>query len=40
VAGVPAKVVRQLSEEERAALVENARRYAELSQAHRAATGV
>jgi carbonic anhydrase/acetyltransferase-like protein (isoleucine patch superfamily) len=39
VAGVPAKIVRQLSEEERAGLVENARHYAEISQAHRAATG-
>ena len=39
VAGVPAKVVRQLTLEERAGLVENARHYAELSQAHRTATG-
>lgn len=39
VAGIPAKVVRQLSEEERSGLVENARHYAELSQAHRAANG-
>jgi carbonic anhydrase/acetyltransferase-like protein (isoleucine patch superfamily) len=39
VAGVPARVIRQLSEEERAGLVDNARHYAELSQAHRAATG-
>jgi len=39
VAGVPAKVVRQLSEDERAGLVENARHYAELSQAHRVAHG-
>ena len=39
VAGVPARVIRQLSEEERTGLVDNARHYAELSQAHRAATG-
>jgi len=39
VAGVPAKVVRQLSADERAGLVENARHYAELSHAHRAANG-
>ncbi|MGV8970468.1 MAG: gamma carbonic anhydrase family protein [Microbacteriaceae bacterium] len=39
VAGVPAKVVRQLSEDERLGLIENARGYAELSQKHRAATG-
>jgi carbonic anhydrase/acetyltransferase-like protein (isoleucine patch superfamily) len=38
VAGVPAKVVRQLSDEERAGLVENARHYVELGQAHRAAS--
>jgi carbonic anhydrase/acetyltransferase-like protein (isoleucine patch superfamily) len=39
VAGVPAKVARQLSEAERVSLVENARTYAELSQAHRVANG-
>jgi carbonic anhydrase/acetyltransferase-like protein (isoleucine patch superfamily) len=39
VTGVPAKVRRSLSDDERAALVENARHYAELSHAHRAANG-
>jgi len=39
VTGIPAKVARPLSEEERTALVENARHYAELSHAHRAANG-
>ena len=39
VAGVPAKVVRQLSEDEILGLIENARSYAELSQKHRAANG-
>jgi carbonic anhydrase/acetyltransferase-like protein (isoleucine patch superfamily) len=39
VVGVPAKVARQLSAEERAGLVDNARRYAEISPAHRAANG-
>jgi len=39
VTGVPAKVARQLSEEERAGLVDNARHYAELSHAHRVANG-
>ena len=39
VAGIPAKVRRPLSDDERASLVENARHYAELSRAHRAATG-
>jgi carbonic anhydrase/acetyltransferase-like protein (isoleucine patch superfamily) len=39
VTGVPAKVARMLSPEERVSLVENARHYAELSQAHRAANG-
>ena len=39
VTGVPAKVARMLSPEERVGLVENARHYAELSQAHRAANG-
>jgi carbonic anhydrase/acetyltransferase-like protein (isoleucine patch superfamily) len=39
VAGVPAKVVRQLSEDEKLGLVENARSYAELSHKHRTATG-
>ncbi|WP_411699007.1 gamma carbonic anhydrase family protein [Conyzicola sp.] len=39
VAGVPAKVVRTLSDEERAGLVENARHYLELREAHRAAHG-
>ena len=39
VTGVPAKVVRQLSEDERLGIVENARHYAELSKAHRIANG-
>ena len=39
VTGVPAKVVRQLSEDERLSLIENARHYAELSHAHRVANG-
>ena len=39
VAGVPAKVVRQLSEDESLGLIENARSYAELSHKHRAANG-
>ena len=39
VAGVPAKALRTLTDEERLALVENARHYAELSQGHRAAAG-
>jgi carbonic anhydrase/acetyltransferase-like protein (isoleucine patch superfamily) len=39
VAGVPAKVVRQLSEDERLGLIENARSYAELTQKHRVANG-
>lgn len=39
VTGIPAKVARQLSEEEKLGLVENARHYAELSQSHRAANG-
>jgi carbonic anhydrase/acetyltransferase-like protein (isoleucine patch superfamily) len=38
VVGSPAKAVRTLSPEEQLGLVENARAYAELSQAHRAAT--
>ncbi|GAB3605790.1 gamma carbonic anhydrase family protein [Conyzicola nivalis] len=40
VAGVPARVVRALSDEERGGLVENARHYLELSAAHRATPGV
>jgi carbonic anhydrase/acetyltransferase-like protein (isoleucine patch superfamily) len=39
VTGVPAKVVRTLSEDERLGLVENARHYAELSHQHRIANG-
>jgi len=39
VAGVPAKAVRTLTEDERLGLIENARHYAELSQAHRVAAG-
>jgi carbonic anhydrase/acetyltransferase-like protein (isoleucine patch superfamily) len=39
VAGVPARVLRPLSEDERAGLVENARHYLELSAAHSAASG-
>jgi carbonic anhydrase/acetyltransferase-like protein (isoleucine patch superfamily) len=39
VAGVPARVVRTLTDDERAGLVENARHYLELSAAHRAAPG-
>ena len=39
VAGVPAKVVRTLTVDERQSIVENARHYAELSQGHRAASG-
>jgi carbonic anhydrase/acetyltransferase-like protein (isoleucine patch superfamily) len=39
VAGVPARVVRALSDDERAGLVENARHYLELSAAHRATPG-
>lgn len=39
VTGVPAKALRTLSEEEKLSLVENARHYAELSQAHRQAAG-
>jgi len=39
VAGVPARVVRELTEQERAGLVDNARRYRATSQAHRAANG-
>jgi len=39
VTGVPAKVVRQLSEDERLGLIDNARAYAELSHAHRSAAG-
>jgi carbonic anhydrase/acetyltransferase-like protein (isoleucine patch superfamily) len=37
VTGVPAKVIRSLSADEKAALVENARHYAELSRAYRIA---
>jgi len=37
VAGVPAKVVRQLTLDERAGIVQNARHYVELSRAHRTA---
>ena len=36
VLGVPAKVVRQLSEEQQLAVLENARRYAALKERHRA----
>jgi carbonic anhydrase/acetyltransferase-like protein (isoleucine patch superfamily) len=39
VAGVPARVVRALSDDERAGLVENARHYLELSAAHKATSG-
>jgi carbonic anhydrase/acetyltransferase-like protein (isoleucine patch superfamily) len=39
VAGVPARVVRSLSDDERAGLVENARHYLELSAAHKATPG-
>jgi carbonic anhydrase/acetyltransferase-like protein (isoleucine patch superfamily) len=39
VAGVPARVVRALSDDERAGLVENARHYLELSAAHKATPG-
>jgi carbonic anhydrase/acetyltransferase-like protein (isoleucine patch superfamily) len=39
VAGVPARVIRPLSSEERAGLVDNARRYVELSRKHRVANG-
>lgn len=39
VAGVPARVVRALSDEERQGLIENARHYAELSHAHKLANG-
>ena len=39
VAGVPARVVRALSEDERMGLIENARHYAELSHAHKVANG-
>ena len=39
VTGVPAKAIRMLTADERASLVENARHYAELSHAHRAANG-
>lgn len=39
VAGVPARVVRALSEDERMGLIENARHYAELSHAHKLANG-
>lgn len=39
VAGVPAKAVRLLSQDEQASLVENARHYAELSHAHEKAAG-
>ena len=38
VAGVPARVVRSLSDDERAGLVDNARRYLGYAEAHRAAT--
>jgi carbonic anhydrase/acetyltransferase-like protein (isoleucine patch superfamily) len=39
VAGVPAKVIRPLSDDERAGLVANARHYVELGRKHRAANG-
>jgi len=39
VAGVPARVVRALTDDERAGLVENARHYLELSEANRIAVG-
>lgn len=39
VMGVPAKALRSLTPEEQAGLIENARRYAEVAQAHRAAAG-
>jgi carbonic anhydrase/acetyltransferase-like protein (isoleucine patch superfamily) len=39
VAGVPARVVRALTDDERAKLVENARHYLELSEANRIAVG-
>jgi carbonic anhydrase/acetyltransferase-like protein (isoleucine patch superfamily) len=39
VAGVPGKAIRLLTAEEQASLIENARHYAELSQAHEKAAG-
>jgi carbonic anhydrase/acetyltransferase-like protein (isoleucine patch superfamily) len=39
VAGVPGKAVRSLTADEQASLIENARHYAELSQAHEKAAG-
>jgi carbonic anhydrase/acetyltransferase-like protein (isoleucine patch superfamily) len=39
VTGVPAKVVRRLTAEEKLSLIENARHYAELSEAHRKVGG-
>jgi carbonic anhydrase/acetyltransferase-like protein (isoleucine patch superfamily) len=40
VAGVPGKIIRELSAEEREGLKENARHYLELASAHRGATEV